>query len=116
LVKEHSHFGLDVDLFVDGAAAEPAPRVRRALQDATSEALTNVRKHAGVSQTKVTISRADAGVAVAIHDEGAGFDPRQRAGFGTDESIVRRMAEVGGWAEIESASGKGTRVTLWGPT
>jgi signal transduction histidine kinase len=116
LVKEHSHFGLDVDLFVDGAAAEPAPRVRRALQDATNEALTNVRKHAGVSQTKVTISRADAGVAVAIHDEGAGFDPRQRAGFGTDESIVRRMAEVGGWAEIESASGKGTRVTLWGPT
>ena len=115
LVKEHSHFGLDVDLSVDGAA-EPAPRVRRALQDAANEALTNVRKHAGISRTQVRISSALGGVQVAIHDEGVGFDPRHRAGFGTDESIVRRMAEVGGWAEIESATGKGTRVTLWGPT
>jgi signal transduction histidine kinase len=86
------------------------------LQDAANEALTNVRKHAGISRTQVSVSRTGGGVQVAIHDEGVGFDPTQRAGFGTDESIVRRMAEVGGWAEIESATGKGTRVTLWGPT
>jgi signal transduction histidine kinase len=115
LVKEHGRFGLDIHLSVDGAI-EPAPRVRRALQDAANEALTNVRKHAGISQTQVSISRTGGGVQVAIRDDGAGFDPTQRAGFGTDESIVRRMAEVGGWAEIESATGKGTRVTLWGPT
>ena len=115
LVREHGRFGLDIDLFVEGAT-EPAPRVRRALQEAANEALTNVRKHAGIPQTQVSISSTGGGVQVAIHDEGAGFDPTQRAGFGTDESIVRRMAEVGGWAEIESATGKGTRVTLWGPT
>jgi signal transduction histidine kinase len=115
LVREHGRFGLDIDLSVDGAT-EPPPRVRRALQEAANEALTNVRKHAGTSLTQVSITRAGGGVQVAIHDEGAGFDPTQRAGFGTVESIVRRMAEVGGRAEIESAIGKGTRVTLWGPT
>ena len=101
LVREHGRFGLHIDLSVEGAT-EPLPRVRRALQDAANEALTNVRKHAGISQAQVSITRAGGGVQVAIHDQGAGFDPTQRAGFGTVESIVRRMAEVGGRAEIES--------------
>ena len=46
--------------------------------------------------------------------DGVGFDPTQRAGFGRRVDC-RPMAAVGGKADIDSVTGKGTRVTLWGP-
>ena len=76
---------LEVELVARDGAIEPPSRVRKALQDATNEALTNVRKHAGIARTLVTMSRIGGGVQVVIHDDGVGFDPSQRAGFGTDE-------------------------------
>ncbi len=69
LITEHGHFGLEVELS-SRVPSEPPSRVRRALQDATNEALTNVRKHAGIARTLVTISRISGGVQVV--------DPRRR--------------------------------------
>jgi signal transduction histidine kinase len=61
------------------------------------------------------VSRPD-GVEVTVRDHGRGFGPgAERAGFGVDRSIVARMREVGGRAELWSAPGRGTRVTLWAP-
>ena len=49
MITDHVQVGLDVELSIDGAT-EPPSRVARALQDATNEALINVRKHAGIAR------------------------------------------------------------------
>jgi signal transduction histidine kinase len=53
---------------------------------------------------------------VIARDHGTGFDADTvPAGFGITNSITARLVEVGGSAKIESAPGKGTRVTMWVP-
>jgi len=115
VVDEHSRQGLHVDLIWHGASDLPVPVVL-ALRHACNEALMNVRKHAGTSQAVVTIKPAHGGMRMTVRDDGKGFDPSLGTGFGTTQSIIERMAEVGGSAEIDSAPGGGTRVTLWGPS
>jgi signal transduction histidine kinase len=106
--------GLSVDVRVR-EHGEPSAPVVLALRDACNEALTNVVKHAGVRQAVVTVRAADAGVEVAVSDDGSGFEPAGGAGFGTTESIRRRLTDVGGRADVQSRPGAGTRVVLWGP-
>jgi signal transduction histidine kinase len=92
------------------------PERRSALREAIGAALHNTAKHSGVRDAEVTVETRDGGVAVTARDAGSGFDlDHGRPGFGIGESIVGRMAEVGGTATIESRPGAGTRVTLWVP-
>ncbi|MBL7497667.1 ATP-binding protein [Frankia nepalensis] len=111
-----------------------------ALAAALREALINVRRHAGVAAARVDVARWLDGVRVEVRDEGAGFDaarfdparpdeePSQdaagpavradradRAGevrLGLRGSVHGRLADVGGWARIDSAPGEGTTVGL----
>jgi signal transduction histidine kinase len=84
-----------------------------ALCGAVTEALTNVRKHAGVDRASVTVRSAPGEVVVTIIDHGVGFDvSTSNGGFGMGESISRRMHDAGGNAIVESTTGAGTRVTL----
>jgi signal transduction histidine kinase len=87
-----------------------------ALRDACNEALTNAAKHAGVTRVDVRVDAVRERVRITIRDAGVGFDPATEAGFGTTESITRRLAEVGGRAEIERARDAGTTVVLWSAT
>ena len=117
LADEFSNRGLNIELVTIEVEGEPALSVAEALRDASREALTNVAKHAGVSRVVVRAASAQAGIEVTIRDQGTGFDPSApNNGFGIDNSIVRRMAEVGGKAEISSTPGRGTRIALWAPT
>jgi signal transduction histidine kinase len=109
------HAGLLIDFECAGLPGIPEPVVQ-AFCGATSEALTNVRKHAHVNGARVSVHSADGILAVTIADEGAGFDPSAvQGGFGMNESIERRMCDAGGAARVESAPGGGTRVTLSWP-
>jgi signal transduction histidine kinase len=116
LTEEFLARGLHTELVTGELAGDPPPAVTAALVGATREALTNVAKHAGTGRAVVrAVSRRD-GVEVTVRDHGCGFDPgAERAGFGVDRSIVARMREVAGRAELWSAPGRGTRVTLWVP-
>ncbi|MEE6261341.1 sensor histidine kinase [Plantactinospora sonchi] len=115
LVDELARTGLRTELvIVDRPASLPARR-RAALRDATREALRNTVRHSGSRRATVRVERRDGGIAVVTRDEGVGFDPLARRGFGISESIVARMAEVGGRADIESRAGWGTRVAVWVP-
>ncbi|TDV43132.1 sensor histidine kinase [Actinophytocola oryzae] len=120
VVAELSWHGIRTRLELDGLdervdADLPAER-RSALREAIGAALHNTARHSGVRDARVTVETRDGGVAVTARDSGAGFDLDDgRAGFGIGESIVGRMAEVGGTATIESRPGRGTRVTLWVP-
>ncbi|ONI87558.1 hypothetical protein ALI144C_09250 [Actinosynnema sp. ALI-1.44] len=106
----------DVAVFVppDGGAPVNSGQAE-AVTGATAEALANVARHAGGVTARVTLTGcARSGFTVRIEDHGKGFDPGavHEQKRGVSESIIGRMAAVGGTATIQSAVGHGTTVTL----
>lgn len=105
-----------------GAPALIVPRlVGETLVAAVAEALRNVARHAGVTRAVVEIGSPRplaAGVRVRVSDAGRGFDPAAVPAnrHGVARSIGDRMRSLGGFAEVSSAPGGGTTVTLgWRP-
>ncbi|SDY97982.1 Signal transduction histidine kinase [Amycolatopsis xylanica] len=89
---------------------------RDAMCDAVREAMRNTIKHAGTNQVVLRIEEREGGIAVVARDHGDGFSMREQPpGFGISQSIIARLAEVGGRGTIDSRPGRGTRVTLWVP-
>lgn len=86
-----------------------------ALGEAAGEALANVGKHAHVSDAVLCASVGPERVEVTVSDAGRGFHPARRQGFGLRESVHARMRDAGGGADVSSAPGRGTVVTLWVP-
>lgn len=84
------------------------------------EALTNIKKHAGVCQVSVTLKRRGPWLNLEIWDQGRGFSlgaiaqPGKRRGFGL-LSMRKRTELLGGKFEVESSLGKGTRVSVQVP-
>jgi len=89
-------------------------RVLDAFLFSISECLENVRRHAGVSNAHVTITEDDSKVRAMITDAGRGFAPAEigEQRLGLKESVIGRLAEVGGNARVFSAPGAGTTVLL----
>ena len=106
---------IDFDCPAAPALAAVPGALANALHGAATEALTNIRKHAGVDRAAISLRTAPGEVIVTISDQGVGFDPTTvNGGFGMGESIARRMRDVDGTAVVESAPGAGTRITLRG--
>jgi len=85
---------------------------------AAKELLFNCQKHAGAATVELDAFREDEELVVCVRDDGRGFDPeeiRKRrdpgAGLGLF-AIEERLDFLGGRMEIETAPGKGCRVTL----
>jgi hypothetical protein len=99
----------------------PAPRmtlpvpVAEAVAGSVREALCNVARHAEVDHA--TLSVASDPLRVDVVDAGRGFDPGRVPAHrrGLAESIMARMAAVGGRAAVRSAPGEGTVVRLEWP-
>jgi signal transduction histidine kinase len=116
LALEFAGRGLRVELVLDEIHPEPRSENAQALCEASREALTNVRKHAGVDSVVVRAASIDAGTKVVIRDLGIGFDPSDRVpGFGIPHSIMDRLSAARGGATVASTPGRGTRVELWAP-
>lgn len=81
---------------------------------AIAEATANAFEHSGAAQVVVYAeTRGRGSIFASVSDDGSGFDvadPRSRHGI--DESIVARMAAIGGGSSIRSGD-DGTEVTLW---
>jgi PAS domain S-box-containing protein len=81
------------------------------------EVMMNTVRHARATRLAVVLERQGGGVRVSLEDDGCGFElssldrRRREVGFGLF-SVRERLAAVGGRCEIESAPGRGTRVTL----
>lgn len=89
---------------------------RAAMCDAVREALRNAVKHSESSEVVLRVEERDGGITVVARDHGRGFDLAGRpASFGINQSIVARLAEVGGRGAVDSRPGHGTKVTLWVP-
>ena len=86
--------------------------VAAAMSQAAREALSNVERHAGVQAVDVKLDGDTDRLTMVIVDAGRGFDPARIDGtVGLPNSILGRMRDVGGDA-VDSASGRGTVVTL----
>ena len=103
-------------------AAEEVPLetddMKMLLFQSVRELLLNAVKHAEVEVARVEVSRLEDRVRIVVQDDGAGFDPELEGqertgakGFGLF-SIRERLVLMGGQMNIESAPGKGVRVSL----
>lgn len=85
----------------------------RALVDAATEALTNAAKHSGTGRIDVYSAIDETGrTHVEVRDWGSGFDPASVGVGGITHSILGRIEEVDGRAEINARPGQGTEVLL----
>ena len=124
LVDQCREAGLDVSLAVTGSPAELPAGVGLTVYRVVQEALTNVVKHAGVSQASVHLSPDRPGfVRMTVADCGGGFDPAgsQHGGGATSGgfglfSIRERLGLLGGTFEIQSAAGIGSRIVIISPS
>ncbi|WP_239381675.1 MULTISPECIES: ATP-binding protein [unclassified Frankia] len=117
VVEEARRAGLDVEISTTGQLDVPGD-VRAALAATVREALSNVRRHANTSRAWVDIQANTGDVVITVRDEGVGFEPLDHDSerLGIRYSIIGRMADVGGSADVRSISGRGTTVTLhWSP-
>ena len=106
-VSEQSAISVDVQSSL-GDRRLPA-EVETMLYRMVQEALTNVVKHAGASRVTVRLSRSEATVVLAVHDDGKGFDPQSARDGGLGLLGMReRVALLGGRFVVEASEGAGT--------
>jgi signal transduction histidine kinase len=75
------------------------------------EAIQNATKHArGATAIRIAVS-GNGRLRFDISDDGAGFDPATTPGGSGLTNMRDRIGAVGGTLEIDSAPGRGTRVT-----
>ncbi len=113
LRRRFGQMGLEVSLHGAGRVMLP-PHVLDAFLLAVAECLENVRRHSGVTVAHVTITEDDRAVRAMVTDAGAGFEVGSvdDGRFGLKESVLGRLASVGGNARIFSSTGAGTTVLL----
>ena len=75
------------------------------------EALHNIRRHAAASLVNLSLSESSREFKMEISDNGRGFDPATASGHGL-ANMQRRARRLRGKLRLESASGRGTILTL----
>ncbi len=104
-----AHAPVPVQLNLPGLGRYPAP-IETALYFCCSEALQNAAKHGGADTTVTITAEADDRIlSLKISDTGRGFDP---ATTGTGlTNMTDRLSAVGGHLAIDTAPGRGARIT-----
>ena len=112
------HFGINVDMKVEGKVRRFSPEIELVLFRVAQEALRNVWKHSGASKANVTLKFGDEKAVLTVEDEGKGFELPGRmddltvAGKLGLAGMQERAQLIGGRLSLQSAPGKGTTLTL----
>jgi signal transduction histidine kinase len=103
---------LDVEVVDAEQTARYAPEVEAAVYFCCLEGLQNAAKYAGESAHVTVNVREDEGKLVfEVGDDGAGFDPKERAIGAGFTNMNDRLGAIGGSLRIDAAPGEGTRVS-----
>lgn len=115
-------YALSLEFVDEGLADELSSRLRADVFHIVRELLTNVVRHARSSSAMVIAAASRGRLEITVTDDGIGFDPEiirrpddGLVGFGL-RGIRRRLEHLGGWFEIRSAPGHGSRVTVTVPS
>ena len=83
---------------------------------ATREAVLNANKHAEASVIDIAVSAHDGRLVVEVRDDGNGFDGSLPPGRGLASSVFGRGRDLGFDADLRTAPGEGTAITLTAAT
>lgn len=108
---------LDVNVTVTGNEKRLESYLEVMLFRAIQELLGNAARHSQATQVKVLLDVGDDRVRVSVEDNGKGFDPETiQQGTSLGLKLIRERAEMlGGNFELDSAVGRGTRITFGVP-
>ncbi|CAN5598110.1 hypothetical protein BH24ACT22_BH24ACT22_11870 [soil metagenome] len=106
---------IPADFHVQGER-ETSLEIEQALFRVAQEALANVARHSGATHAEIDLNYTTDTLTLRVVDDGKGFDTLHApgAGFGL-QSMRERLTKLEGSLDIESAPGKGTRVTCTCP-
>lgn len=108
--------GIATEVLHAGMHDRPSPEIETCLFRVVQEATTNIARHASATSCRVYVQRLPATVVMTVEDDGQGFDPaavRARADVGLGLIGIReRVADARGTFTIDSAPGRGTRLTV----
>jgi two-component system sensor histidine kinase UhpB len=117
--KEFSeNTGIAVNLQLLAMNQRLTPELETVLYRVVQEALTNVARHAGADECRVTIRRKETSILGIIEDNGGGFDPQlvmmsEEHGRGLGlHGMKERIELVGGSLEFESRPTEGTTIMI----
>jgi two-component system sensor histidine kinase DegS len=106
--------GLDISVTVTGNERRLEPYLEVMLFRAIQELLGNAARHSQGTVVKVMLDMGEERVRVSVDDNGRGFDPdvvQQGSSLGL--KLIRERAEMlGGSFEMDSAVGKGARISF----
>lgn len=105
LAAQHSHATLRVELDIgpdDGPPVAAATEV--AAYALIAEAVTNTARHAQASRCRIRVRLAPHAITFSVLDDGVGLQGSP-AGLGRT-SMTERAAELGGWCQVSSGTGK----------
>ena len=108
---------LDLEVDLEPLTAVIGTDAALCLFRVAQEALNNVARHAGVRAATVKLRHMDAGLLLAVSDDGIGFDPGH-PGEGMHlglASMRERVRLVHGTLDVESAPDQGTTILAWVP-
>jgi two-component system, NarL family, sensor kinase len=124
-----SDTGIRVHVRADAEASYP-PAIEEELFRIATEALTNVRRHAGAQEVEVSLAHTAGRLRLTIADDGRGFDVRRASarrpggregaepgasgGFGL-VGMRERALSIGGRLVVRSRAGQGTVVEVGVP-
>lgn len=122
LVRQTRHrHGLSTSFSDDGDAKPLNENARILLFQTVRELLVNVEKHSQAHNAYVTIQRDNHQIRIVVEDDGVGFELPENenhdygnSGYGLF-SIRERLGHIGGNVSIDSAPGRGTKITLLAP-
>ncbi len=109
-----AQYGVPVTLDAVEPLPRLGPRVEALLYRAANECLNNVRKHAAPTHVRVSLRVEEHRIVLRVEDNGRGFDPTavgRSQGMGL-RTLAENVHAAGGDVKIESALGKGARVTI----
>lgn len=118
-VQDFSHRWPVKAKFTGGRLGRLPLDVELVLYRIVQEALSNVAKHANASRVEARLTRRGRSLRLVIEDDGCGFDVEAAKSsrgsglglFGMEE----RLALIGGSVLVESAVGRGTRISVEAP-
>ena len=95
----------------EGFPSKPVGDAGTEILRVVGEALTNVRRHSGARNVRVSLRAEGDELVAEVSDDGRGFGPGTAPGVGRG-SMRERAEALGGTLEVESGPGAGTRVRL----
>jgi signal transduction histidine kinase len=113
----HTMTGIEADVELQ-LHDDQAYEIKSIIFRQVSEALNNVEKHAAATRVHIEVTERDGGLHGEVVDDGRGFVVSERDHLPGHLGLLalrERALLAGGWCEVTSEPGNGTKVEFWVP-